>query len=369
MFTKKLLVSCLLVSALLVSSLGVVAFAEGESEYVIGVSIWSDSGPLSTKVIKNLRHAGDVLDTKIEVSVDGFVPEKQINNVENFIARGVDGVMICNCTDAVVPKIVQKCDKAEIPIALYFRKIYDEKARNFAHQSDYFVGNCHENEEKVGYNLGKMIADNDNENAVIINYDRGDTTAEARYRGYKKAFEEYGVNLLGEQWDVLTADKGADAMERFIAAYPELDAVAIGGGGGGPIAGAVSAIKKHNKIGEIDVTGSDFGPSLLKNIKEGEVLAMSGGHWTDPLFTFMMVWNEIDGHPLSSEPATLTMTPLFIDSPQQVEKYQEYCVESYPYNEQEIKNMTVRHNPDFTLDDLRDIVNSYSLTNVEKRHS
>ena len=162
------------------------AFAEGKAEeesYLFGVSIWADSGPLAKQVISNLRFTAGVLGSEIEVIVDGFKPENQVSNIENLIARGCDAVMICNCTDAVVPKIVKLCEESNVPVALYFRKINDPEIREYAESTSCFIGNCHEDEVAVGYNLGKAMVEKGSKNAVLINYNKGDTTAEARAEG------------------------------------------------------------------------------------------------------------------------------------------------------------------------------------------
>jgi ribose transport system substrate-binding protein len=356
---------------LLIGVLGAgVLFAEGgqEKPHLFGVSIWADSDPLSKKVISNLRYAADVLGAKVEVAVDGFKPDQQVSNIENLIARGCDAVMICNCTDAVVPKIVKLAEDAQVPLALYFRTVNDPEIRAYAESADYFIGNVHEDEVAVGYHLGMAIAEKGRKNAVIINYNKGDTTAENRYEGYKKAFAESGVKLLGEQWDILDAEAAVNAVDSFIAAFPELDAIAVGGGGGGPLAGTIRAVRNHNKIGQISITASDFGPDIEESLKNKEVAAMSGGHWTDPFFAFILLYNYVDGHPLSKEPVTITMQPIYLTSVEEARQYTRWCMDQPPYNEEEIKNMTVRHNKAFTLSDLRKIAAAYSLEDVIKRH-
>jgi len=370
MKTKKVLSIVVTLAFVIVLFGAQMLFAEKEEEkpYLIGVSIWADSGPLSKKVISNLRYTAGVLGAEVEIAVDGFKPDNQVSNIENLIARGCDAVMICNCTDAVVPKIVKLADEAKVPLALYFRKINDPEIKAYAESSPYFIGNVHEDEVAVGYNLGKALAEKGCKNAVIINYNKGDTTAENRYVGYKKAFAETGIKLLGEQWDILAAEPAANAAESFIAAFPELDAIAVGGGGGGPLAGTIRAVKNHNKIGQIHITASDFGPDIEDSLRNQEVAAMSGGHWTDPFFTFILLYNCVDGNPLSKKTETITMQPIYLTSVAEAKEYTNWCMDKPPYNEEEIKNMTVRYNSSFTLSDLRKIAAAYSLEDVMERH-
>ena len=370
---KKPRVFCFLVQLVLVSTLlcanGAKDVTAAIEKPLIGVSIWSDSDPLSTEVISNLRFAASVLDTEIAVTVDGFKPEVQITNVENLIARGCNGIIICNCTDAVVPKLVKICEEAKVPLALYFRKINDPEIKKYAESSPYFLGTCSEDEVAVGYSLGTVLAKKGCKNAILINYNKGDTTAEARAVGYRKAFSENNINLIGEQWDILTAEKSADAVQSFLAAFPEIDAIAIGGGGGEPMTGAIRVVKNHGKIGKIQITGSDFGLDIEQNLERQEVSAMSGGHWTDPFFVYMLMYNYLIGTPLKTDgPGNLVMEPLYLSSVQDAKDYQTWCLDDHPYNAEEIKNMVKKYNTGFSFEDLQKIASSYSLQNVMNRH-
>jgi ribose transport system substrate-binding protein len=338
-------------------------------EYTFGISLWSNDDPLSKNVIELYEFGADSLGSEVVAAADGFEPDNQVSNVENFISMGVDSVAICPCADAVVGKLVKICDDAQVPLALVFRTINDPEVREYAYSSEYFVGYCHEDELEVGYNLGKILVDKGCKNVAIINYQHGDTTAEARYSGYIKAFEEFDVNVVAEQWEILTADKAAAATESFIASFPELDGIAVVGGGGGPLEGTVTTIKNQNKLGEILVTGCDFGPTLKENLEKQEVAGMSGGHHTDPFFTFILSYNYVSGTPLSDEPAEIVMKPLFIGSVEDAENYEKWVIgDLLPYTEDEIKNMIKTYNPDFTLEELQDIAWDYSLEDVMTRH-
>ncbi|MDD4680818.1 MAG: sugar ABC transporter substrate-binding protein [Clostridia bacterium] len=342
----------------------------GDDQITIGLGIWGNADPLSTMVIKMVQSAADALGAKVEVLVDdGFNPDKQISNVENFIAKGVDGIIICNGSDDIMPKIVKKCDEAKVPVAIYFRQIIDKEVKEYCEKSPYYIGCVHEDEEMVGYQLGKALADKGVKKAGVINYNKGDTTAETRYNGYIKAFNELGVTKVAEQWEIITGEKAANAVEQFLSAYPDMNGLAIVGGGGEPLTGAVQALKKNNKIGAVEITGSDFGPDIKKNIQSKEISAMSGGHWTDPFYCFMLMYNFATGNPLSKGPANISMNPIFITSVEEADQYSKWFEgELLPYTADEVKQMTVKNNPDFNLEKLQSIAAAYSIKDVMTRH-
>ena len=62
------------------------------------------------------------------------------------------------------------------------------------------------------------------------------------------------------------------------------------------------------------------------------------------------------------------LTPVNSVTVEEAREYQKGCLDDHPYNEDEIKNMTVRHNKDFSIEALRKIAASYSLEDVIARH-
>ena len=76
----------------------------------------------------------------------------------------------------------------------------------------------------------------------------------------------------------------------------------------------------------------------------------------------------MDGYPLSNKTETITMQPIYLTSVAEARDYMKWCMDQPPYNEEEIKNMTVRYNSSFTLSEFRKIAAAYSLEDVMKRH-
>ena len=103
-------------------------------------------------------------------------------------------------------------------------------------------------------------------------------------------------------------------------------------------------------------------------LKNHEITAMSGGHRTDPGFTFILLYNYGDGNPLSKKVETITMRPIYLTSVSEAQDYSKRCMDQPPHNEEEVRNMTVKHNKNFTLSDLRNIASAYSLQDVIERH-
>ncbi|MDD5017216.1 MAG: sugar ABC transporter substrate-binding protein [Eubacteriales bacterium] len=337
----------------------------------IGVSCWNFTSDLGLECYEYITMAAEALGCEIITESDGFDPDEQVTVIENMVAAGCDAVYLCNCSEAILPKLIDTCEENEVYFGLFMRTINDPDIKQLAVDSPYFVGVCHEDEVMVGYNLGIALADTGAKNVGFITWNRGDATAEDRYEGYTRAFEERGVTIIAEEWEVLTSDQGAAALERFAAAYPEMDGVVACGGGGEPLAGIMSAMQNLGLTGEIPLVASDFGPDIANQLNNGEISAMTGGHAPDCMFEFMLLYNTVAGTPLSDEDyVELLLNPIVLTSYEDATEYDEWCKgDVKAYTPEEIRMMSKTYNPDLTIEQLKEMVAAYSVDDVIARHS
>lgn len=357
--------------AVLIWSLSAFDSVFAQERIKIGVSIWGYTDSLGGSVYKMLSYAAEALDCDVEFVAQNFNTDEVIASVENLCASGCDGIIVCNSSDGQMPALIKTCNENQVYLAQFFRDISTQKIAEFVAGSRYFVGRTVEDEYLTGYNMGTIMYEKGCKNVAIINYNHGDLTAETRYKGYINAFKEHGVNLLAEQWEILTAEKSASAVENFIAAYPELDGVAVVGGGGENQYGAINAIAKCGKTGEIVVVSTDFTDSLYQDMKAGKISAMSGGHWCDPLFSFLMVYNAINGaYDPADFPLKIVDNMIYVKSAEDAFKYNKWFKgDILPYTAKEIQEMAISFNPEATIADLQNAASSLSIEDVMKRHA
>jgi len=361
------LVSCVLIFCIF-TSIGLSA-SETDKRITIGLSHVSESNPFIHDAYNLIRAAAEALgDVDVIFLDDEFNPDKQLANVENFIASGVDACAVCNTSEAIVPKLMQITEENKVGFGLFFRKINDPEIKKAAEESEYFIGYTHEDEFNNGYQLGKAIAKKGGKKAVVISWMRGDPTAEERYAGYTKAFKEDGVEILAEQWEVTTGDKSAAAVQSFLSAYPELDTVVMVGGAGEPQLGAINALVNAGRIDVLFVT-TDFVPNQYEMLENGEVDIISGGHHVDPFFEFMLLYNWASGNSLTEELADIKVNYIFVKSLEIQKQYDKWIAgDMLPYNDEEIRSMTVKYNPEMDYQSLLDWAYNYSPEDVMKRH-
>lgn len=336
----------------------------------IGVVIWSTTDDLGGASARLLNYASDIIGCEMVYNTNISSPESQITATENLIAAGCNAIAICNYSDDILPKITSLCEENEVYFTLIWRSISDPEVKEIVEASPYYLGNTCESEEETGYMMGESFHNMGCENIAVITMEKGDATADARDAGFDRACEEFGMNRISEvRNNTLTAEETTKAVENFLASFPELDGIFVTGGSNTILEGVIQALALHNKTGEVKVACIDFISDLDKYIEEGAIDAISGGHFVDPLFSYMLMVNKLAGTPLSDNCEQIDLNFINLQSPEDARNYYKYCEgDSYPYNEEEIRSMVKYFNPDMTIDKLKEIAAAYSIDDVVSRH-
>ena len=149
-----------------------------------------------------------------------------------------------------------------------------------------------------------------------------------------------------------------------MAADPNLDALIPAGGGGDPLQGVIAAVERAGKTADIDIVSTDFLPDLGERLKNGSMAGESGGHYCDPLFSFMMVYNAIKGNYTGIEGKfeDVLFPYLYVSSPEDYVDYEKYFVEKLPYTKEELVSMS-----ELSLDDLKASAAKLSIQDAMER--
>jgi ABC-type sugar transport system substrate-binding protein len=338
-------------------------------KFKVGLSIWSTSDALGKSCSDLVKSSVESLGGEMVVDASGLTPEKQISSVENLISSGCDALTICPFSDSILPKVSQLCTEAKIPFTIYFREIHDANVKKTVESSPYYVGNCCEDETTAGYNIAKSLSDRGCKKVLLISMPRGDTTAENREKGINKCLKETGMQIVSECRDISQASDATKAVESAIAAFPDLDGVLFASFGPAGFSGAIQALKQHNKIGKILLASIDFPDNLQEAFKDNTVAGMCGGHFADPMFTVILLYNRLAGTPLADKPVTLKLNFAYLKSAADADNYYKYFTGSVPvYVGDEVKQMVKFYNKDMTLEKLNQITQSYGVADAMNRH-
>lgn len=341
----------------------------------IGVSIWSSTDVLGSQCKKMLDAAADALGVQLIYNDQGHVSEKVTASVETLCAAGCKGIIICNSADSEMTSCINTCNQANVYLAQFFRIISKDNSPQIysqAQSSPYYIGAVHEDEVTNGYTLANILINKGDRLICLEGWKVGDATFLGRWEGYKKAVDEWNtahpddkVTLTDPQYANTSSEEGASVANSFMNSYPKMDALIVAGGGGDPLVGSIGAIKNAGKTGKIHVVSTDFLPDLGDQLASGGMTAESGGHFCDPLYAFMMVYNAVKGN--YQKPANsfdeIKFPYLYVSSTEDYSNYAKYFVDSLPYNTDELKAMA-----NDSFDQLSKQAASLSIQDVQTRH-
>ena len=377
---KRKLISAALCATMVGSLLAgsaMTAFADeaaDNGDIKIGVSIWSSTDVLGSQCKKILDEAAKALGVEVQYVDQGHVSEQVTASVDQLIAAGCQGIIICNSSDTEMMSAINSANNNGVYLAQFFRIISEDANPDIyelAKASDYYAGAVHENEPENGEKLVQILLDKGCRNIGLIGWNQGDATWLGRWEGYKAGVDKWNAEhpddqakLSDPQYAGTTSEGGAKAADALMSADPDLDALIPAGGGGDPLQGAIAAVEKAGKTDSIAIVSTDFLPDLGERLANGSMAGQSGGHYCDPLFAFMMVYNAIKGN-YSDFGGTfndVNFPYLFVSSPEDYEAYEKYFVDQLPYTDEELVEMS-----NLSLDELAEKAASLSIEDAAAR--
>ena len=326
--------------------------AKTDDTIKIGVSIWSSTDVLGSQCKLILDKAAEALGVQIQYVDQGHVSEKVTASVEQLCAAGCDGIIICNSSDTEMASAIKTCNDNGVYLAQFFRIINSETSADIyeaAVKSEYYVGAVHENEPENGEKLVQILLDKGDRNIGLIGWEQGDATWRGRWEGYKAGVEKWNsahpddqAVLSEPQYAGTSSEGGSKAAEALMSAKPDLDAIIPAGGGGDPLQGAIAAVERAGKTQDIDIVSTDFLPDLGERIANGSMAGESGGHYCDPLFAFMAVYNAVKGNykDFGGKFEDIKFPYLYVASPEDYAGYETYFVDQLPYTTEELVEMS-----------------------------
>lgn len=314
----------------------------------IGVSIWSSTDVLGSQCKRIIDEAAATLGVQVQYVDQGHVSEKVTASVEQLAAAGCQGIVICNSSDTEMTSAIKTCNDNQVYLAQFFRVINQETNPDIyqmAADSPYYIGAVHEDEPGNGEQLMEILLEKGDRNIGLIGWEQGDATWLGRWEGYKAGIEKWNsehpddqAKLSEPQYAGTSSEGGSKAAEALMSADPDLDALIPAGGGGDPLQGAIAAVERAGKTQDIDIVSTDFLPDLGERLANGSMAGQSGGHFCDPLYAFLMVYNAITGNYSGFEGKfeDVPFPYLYVSSADDYASYEKYFVDQLPYTQEEI---------------------------------
>src|ERR1700693_3510041 len=237
------------------------SLAQG-GKVTIGVALAQDDNPLYILMLRGIRARAQELGWDVVAVSSNEDKLKQINGVQDLIARGVKGVLISPIDAVGVNAAYDAAAQAKIPIV--------SMARGSASPNQTL--HVAINEKQIGAEIAEWTAKRiggQGKVAMILgpsgapafrNLAEGYTDVMAKHPGIKVVFRTEGA---------LTRERGVKHAEDALVANPDLKA--IYNSNDDVALGAMQAVLAANRKGETLVTGMNGVPPALRAVKDGNI--------------------------------------------------------------------------------------------------
>ncbi len=232
---------------------------------VIGVSLLTRTHPFYQDLEAGLQDAAQQHGFELVIQAGEFDVAKQKDQVENFIVRKVDAIIISPCDSKSIGTSVQAANAAHIPVFSSDIAVLATDAAVVCHvASDNIAG-------------GRLAARAINEvlggqgEVAIIDHPEVESVIQ-RVAGFRAGIAEYpGIEITTCLSGHGVKDMAFRTAEDILQAQPNLDA--IFGINDDSALGALAAIEKAGKQDRISIVGFDAIPEARRAIGEGKIYA------------------------------------------------------------------------------------------------
>jgi ribose transport system substrate-binding protein len=233
-----------------------------DSKVTIGVALAQDDNPLYILMLRGIRSRAQELGWEVVAVSSNEDKLKQINGVQDLIARGVKGVLISPIDAVGVNAAYDAAAQAKVPII--------SLARGSASPNQTL--HVAINEKQIGAEIAEWTAQHIGGQGTVAmilgpsgapafrNLAEGYTDAMAKHPGIKVVFRTEGA---------LTRERGVKHAEDALVANPDLKA--IYNSNDDVALGAMQAVLAANRKGETLVTGMNGVPPALRAVKDGSL--------------------------------------------------------------------------------------------------
>lgn len=230
-----------------------------EGPYTIGFINWSTANSWTVQVDAEIAHEASLypeIEELIQVSADGDV-NRQISQIEDMISLGVDALLVIPVAPEPIAPAIELAAENGIPVVIFASQT----------ATDANVTTLLANQVLFGRVLGDFLMEelNCEGNIIVLNGQAGISTSDQRRQGLTEAIEacpDGGANItiLAEEDAQWAYDQGKLAVERMLAAFPDIDGV--WSQGGAMTQGAIDAFEAAGRD-LVPMTGEDNNGFML----------------------------------------------------------------------------------------------------------
>ncbi|MFO1138108.1 MAG: substrate-binding domain-containing protein [Paracoccus sp. (in: a-proteobacteria)] len=236
--------------------LGGAAWADG-----IGASLLTQQHPFYIELADAMKAEAQAKGVPLEVSIANQDLNKQLADVEDFIVKGVDVIVISPVDSQGVLAAIKKAEDAGIKVVTVDIPAKDAKVVSHIGTDNYTGG------VKAGELMAKVL--NGKGKVAIIDYPTVQSVV-ARVDGFKKALEAFPEMEVVAQQTGITRAEALAAAQNMLQANPDITGI-FGFGDDAALAAAV-AVKAAGLQDQVKVIGFDGMEEARKAVDSDPVM-------------------------------------------------------------------------------------------------
>lgn len=232
----------------------------------IGVSISTLSNPAFITLRNEIKAYAKENGTKVQISDAQNDTSKQNNDVEDFVQRKVDALIINPCDSSAIGTAVKDANEAGIPVVCVDRSSDKGKV----------LSTVATDNVETGKMAAKYLVNNVGKNAKVAEIQGIPGASATRDRG--KGFDDYAkgkLDIVTKQAANFDRDKALTVTENILQAHPDIQAIFAQNGE--EAVGASKAVTESGK--DIKIIGIDGADAEFKAIKGGTQTATIAQQW------------------------------------------------------------------------------------------
>jgi ribose transport system substrate-binding protein len=196
---------------------------------------------------------------------------KQLSQVENFIIKKVDAVMLCAADNIALLPAVKQCNDAKIPLISFTNSLGTDPEGKYPGVVSY-IGRTEIGAGIIQAEMAEQLLGEEGGNIVLIEGSPGTASQRMREEGFMQIAEKHPNWTIVEKRPIegWTKEGALDFMEAFLQSGRPVDLVSCQWWSGA-IAAAMAL--ENAGITDVPVTGLEYAKELIPYIKDGRVTA------------------------------------------------------------------------------------------------
>ena len=247
----------------LIAGMVIYPSCSSDTTKTIGVTLLTKQLGFYQDLQKGLENAAKKYRYKLLVVSSEFDSAKQANQIDDFIVKKVDAMVICPCDSRSVGVSISAANRAKIPVFTSDIANLSRQGRVVSHvASDNIEG---------GRQAGKLMARalKGKGKIAIISHPLV-TSVLDRVKGFKEVLSKYpDIKIVAETSAWGQRSKAMSVMEDLLQKFKDLDGVF--GINDDTALGALAAIEAAGRAGKVIIVGYDATPEAKKAIQQGKI--------------------------------------------------------------------------------------------------